>query len=122
MKEKFENFLKQKTITTEDIGENTLVFQNGNLYYVFQWDDDAYFRIILPNIDKSNDNTLKIARDIERDFKVVKIIDVNDDLWIVAESYVASSENLENLFETLLNLTQVVFNYYKNEKSKEQQK
>lgn len=121
MKEKFENFLKQKTITSEDIGENTLAFQNGNLHYAFQWDDDAYFRIILPNIDKSNDNTLRIAREIERDFKVVKIIEVNDDLWIVAESFVASTENLDSLFEILLNLTQAVFNHYRNEKSKGQQ-
>ena len=121
MKEKFENYLKLKNIKCESIGSNTLVFQNGNLHYAFQWDEDAYFRIILPNIDKSDDNTLRIAREIERDFKVVKIIDVNDDLWIVAESFVASAEILDNLFEIFLNLTQAVFNYYRNEKSKGQQ-
>lgn len=122
MEERFIKYLEKKNIKCESIGSNTLVFQNGNLHYAFQWEDEIYFRIILPNIDKSDEETLRIAREIERDFKVVKIIDVNDVLWIVAESYVASSENLDNLFEILLNLTQVVFNYYNNEKSKEQQK
>lgn len=121
MKEKFESFLKQKDITCESIGSNTLVFQNANLHYAFQWDEDRYFRIILPNIDKKDDNTLKIAHDIERDFKVVKIIDINDYLWIVAESFIASSENLDSLFEILLNLTQAVFNHYRYEKSKRKQ-
>lgn len=96
----------------------TLSFSLNNLNYLFQWQerDPNYFRIALPNIENlpiSNEK-LTIVNQLIAGFKVAKAITMDDgNLWLVAETLVYSSENLENLFARLIFLLGQIIEEYR---------
>ena len=96
----------------------TLSFSLNKLNYLFQWQerDPNYFRIALPNIENlpiSNEK-LTIVNQLIAGFKVAKAITMDDgNLWLVAETFVYSSENLENLFARLIFLLGQIIEEYR---------
>ena len=96
----------------------TLSFSLNNLNYLFQWQerDPNYFRIALPNIENLpiGNEKLTIVNQLIAGFKVAKAITMDDgNLWLVAETFVYSSENLENLFARLIFLLGQIIEEYR---------
>lgn len=97
----------------------TLSFSLNNLNYLFQWQDrdPNYFRIALPNIDNSpiNNDRQSIINQLIAGFKVAKAITMEDgNLWLVAETFVYSSENVESLFARMIYLLGQIIDEYRN--------
>jgi hypothetical protein len=97
----------------------TLSFSLNNLNYLFQWQesDPNYFRIALPNIENSpiNNERQAIINQLIAGFKVAKAITMDDgNLWLVAETFVYSSENLEKLFARMIYLLGQIIDEYRN--------
>ena len=97
----------------------TLSFSLNNLNYLFQWQerDPNYFRIALPNIESapiSNDR-MNIINQLVASFKVAKAITMEDDnLWLVAETFVYSSDNVDSLFARMIYLLGQIIDEYRN--------
>lgn len=97
----------------------TLSFSLNNLNYLFQWQerDPNYFRIALPNIESapiSNDR-MNIINQLVASFKVAKAITMEDgNLWLVAETFVYSSDNVDSLFARMIYLLGQIIDEYRN--------
>ena len=97
----------------------TLSFSLNNLNYLFQWQerDPNYFRIALPNIENSpiDNNRSTIVNQLIAGFKVAKAITMEDgNLWLVAETFIYSSENIESLFARMIFLLGQIIDEYRN--------
>lgn len=96
-----------------------LSFSLNNLNYLFQWQerDPNYFRIALPNVENSpviNDR-LSIINQLVARYKVAKAITMNNgNLWLVAESFVYSWDNLDSLFARMISLLGQIIDEYRN--------
>lgn len=97
----------------------TLSFSLNNLNYLFQWQerDPNYFRIALPNIESapiSNDR-MNFINQLVASFKVAKAITMEDgNLWLVAETFVYSSDNVDSLFARMIYLLGQIIDEYRN--------
>lgn len=97
-----------------------LSFSLNNLNYLFQWQerDPNYFRIALPNVENSpvGNDKLSIVNQLVARYKVAKAITMNDgNLWLVAESFVYSWDNLDSLFARMISLLgQIIDDYRSN--------
>lgn len=115
MRKKLEEYLEENGFEAKS-HDNEVVFSINQLNFMFRTypDDPFFFQLILPNID--GDNIIErrdVIADINRRFKVAKIIEVEDRLWIVADSFVFSDENGEKLIARLIRLLTDVINEYR---------
>lgn len=99
-------------------GSETLSFSLNNLNYLFQWQkqDLNYFRIALPNVDNPPLSTERtgIINQLVAGYKVAKAITMNDgNLWLVAESFIYSSDNIDKLFARMIYLLGQIFDEYR---------
>ena len=97
----------------------TLSFSLNNLNYLFQWQerDPNYFRFALPNIENApiGNDRLAIINELIASFKVAKAITIEGgNLWLVAETFVYSSENIESLFARMIFLLGQIIEEYRN--------
>ncbi|MBR5170768.1 MAG: hypothetical protein IKW85_09405 [Muribaculaceae bacterium] len=108
--EHFKNFAEDKGITYSFINSEMIHFKKNNLDYIFQVDDrdKPYFRIILPNLLEVTDNNRNQIRnyiaEVNVEFKVGKIVEVDNSLWITAEMFVYSHLGIDSLFERLIEM------------------
>lgn len=96
----------------------TLSFSLNNLNYLFQWQEQDlnYFRIALPNVDNPPLSTERtgIINQLVAGYKVAKAITMNDgNLWLVAESFIYSSDNIDKLFARMIYLLGQIFDEYR---------
>ena len=96
----------------------TLSFSLNNLNYLFQWQEQDlnYFRIALPNVDNPQLSTERtgIINQLVAGYKVAKAITMNDgNLWLVAESFIYSSDNVDKLFARMIYLLGQIFDEYR---------
>lgn len=97
----------------------TLSFSLNNLNYLFQWQqrDLNYFRIALPNVEDTpldSDRTV-IVNQLIAGYKVAKAITMEDGhLWLVAESFVYSSDNIDKLFARMIYLLGQIIEDYRS--------
>ena len=114
--EKFKNYLVSKNIDFNTINEEMIHFKTNELDYVFQIDDrdKPYFRLIVPNLLAINDQNKAQIRgyiaDMNVEFKIGKMVEVNHSLWLTAEMFVYSFLGIEPLFERLIVLLHEFFN------------
>lgn len=120
----FKNYLSKKGITYMEVDFETLHFKFNQLDYVFQVDDrdDSYFRFILPNVLKITEHNKSQIRDyissMNSEFKVGKIVEVSDDVWITAESFVYSFFSISLLFDRLIFLLLEIYKKSKDDLNK----
>lgn len=116
----FKNYLIHKGITIQKEGETTISFGNEGLNYIFVFDknDPFYFRLILPNVLRINDNRNEILDKINDEntkFKVAKSVIINNNVWISVEQFVYSFEKINNLFERSLIVLRTYINDFREE-------
>lgn len=116
----FKNYLLHKGITIQKEGETTISFSNEGLNYIFVFDknDPFYFRLILPNVLRVNDNRNEILDKINNEnmkFKVAKSVIINNNVWISVEQFVYTFEKINNLFERSLMVLRTYINDFREE-------
>lgn len=119
-------FLDRQNIEHRNISDTMLVFSKNGLNYLFQHDqseDENYFRLILPQIDRVetlSDSMFRTIAQINANYKVAKIIEVEGSLWISAEAFVFDQNNLDNLFSAFISILQAIIEDYRGKKREQQ--
>lgn len=120
----FKQYLDSKGITPIKEVEEQITFLLDGLYYLFVYEssDQNYFRIILPNIFKVKDDTVKynsLVNSINQRYKVAKATITKEGMvWISAEQYVYSREGIDYLFERCFAALRGAVEYIKEHQSK----
>ena len=116
----FKKYIDSKGIKIQSEDETTIFFERNGLQYTFvcEKSDPYYFRIILPNILKVNaenkQEILQLVNSMNLKFKVAKSYIVEDkNVWISVESFVYSMSNIDELFDRIFILYEVVLNEYR---------
>lgn len=113
------DFLKKSGIETNEVGNGRLLFSVNGLNFIFETNDnDPHFlRLTLPQINRQGvllDNLEKQIHQLNRNYKVVKIVRQTDDsLWIYADAFVYSIDNVESLFVRLTRALTDMINEYR---------
>ena len=97
----------------------TLSFSLNNLNYLFQWQksDMNYFRIALPNVENTPlpNERIAIVNQLVAGYKVAKAITMEDgNLWLVAETFIYSSDNIDKLFARMIYLLGQIIEDYRS--------
>ena len=109
IKETFESFLNENNISYEYVESEIIAFSYKELNFLFAIDttDDNYVRIILPKTteikDKAKYTTDKLIT-LNSNLKVAKFEIIEDSVWISAEAFVFSVENIAILYQKLIDI------------------
>lgn len=119
----FIDYIKNLHQQANLLPDGNVHFVINSLNFIFEWKetDPSYTRVMLPNIDFKNDQTIEIVMRINREYKVAKIIEVDNHLWAVAESFVVSAENIDFIFNRLIKLLIDVYTAYYEQKEQTKQ-
>lgn len=116
----FKKYIDSKGFRIQSEDETTISFERNGLQYTFVYEksDPYYFRVILPNILKVNTENeqeiLQLVNTINLKFKVAKSVIVEEkNVWISIESFVYSTNNMDDFFDRIFILYEVVINEYK---------
>lgn len=119
--ETFKNYLDFRNISFKNIDDNVIAFEAENLNMLFAIDseDKSYIRILVPKIDSvlelEKDDWCKLA-EINSNYKVAKIVQIGNDLWITCELFIYSGELLELLFNRMILACRTIYEAYVNYK------
>lgn len=119
MIETFKNFLSAKGIIPT-CSENLLQFTYKKLNFALltQASDPFYFTLILPNIYtitlENEQQTRTIMAELTATYKVAKFFAVNESVWLSAEQFVYSRENINALYDRLLSVLQDAYTEFNN--------
>ena len=104
--------------------EYGFVFKRRGLTFLIFWDDDdnQYLKIALPGIynvdDNNRDDALVAVNEVNKEWKVIKAVVTDDEVWVVAEQLVDKDPNLVDLVpRTIKILTQGRISFYEHLKS-----
>ena len=109
IKETFESFLNENNISYEYVASDIISFSYKDLNFIFAIDttDDNYIRMLLPKTTEKK-NKAKYTTDklitLNSNLKVVKFEMIDDSVWISAEAFVFSIENITILYQRLIDV------------------
>lgn len=121
----FKKYLSQKRPKatykeTQNIDEFFFFEENGLTYIFSSFPNNSYyFRIVLPDIytlpseESERMKFYKMIDSFNQKYMVAKSIVVNNELWISAETFKFSNENIDDLFDNMIQVLIVVYNEYK---------
>lgn len=115
MRQKLDEYLEENGIEAQ-CDDNDVVFSINRLNYVCRFfsDDPYYIQIMLPHIDQKSAHEVRdIIADINRRFKVAKIIEVDDNPWIVADCFVYSIDKGKLLIGRMVRVLTDVYEEYR---------
>lgn len=124
MLSQFKKYLETKGVTPTAEVEEQLIFNLDGLSYIFVYEtsDTNYFRIILPNIFKIEDEKSRydaLVNDVNQIYKVAKATISNESMiWISVEQFVYSHEGMDLLFERCFASLKGVIEYFREQQSK----
>lgn len=111
-------FLTDKGIQYET-PDNTLVkFSLDGLNFLFQYraeDDPQFIRLLLPKVEDVAQNESVVFNrmiDIASSIKLVKSVIINNEVWLSAEQFMASKENINQIFERMINILKLAYHHY----------
>lgn len=112
-------FLKKSGINAREVGNGRLLFSVNRLNFILDSsDNDPHFlRLALPQINREGATIENLEQQIyqmNRNYKVAKIVRDNDGtLWILADAFVYSTDNVEPLFVRLIQALTDMINEYR---------
>lgn len=129
MQSKFIQYLSSKNLAFQNNVEEQITFQFADLNYLFVYDnsDPNYFRMLLPNIFKIEDERdgIKcrygsIINEFNSTYKVVKaFVFTENQVWLSVEQFVYSEERIELLFERCVMLLKATIELFYNKVNEE---
>ena len=121
LSQQFKHFLVDKDIDfSEDKEHNIISFKYNELSYLFVTQNDTgnYFRMILPRIlavgETERNEMLETLNEMNSNFKCVKSTIENDEVWMKVEQLVYSTQDVNTLFNSTLQLLESVILYLRN--------
>lgn len=124
MLSQFKQYLKTKDIIPTTEIEEQITFLLDGLYYLFVYEisDQNYFRIILPNIFKiedENDKYNSLVNDLNQRYKVAKATISNEGMvWVSTEQFVYSREGIDYIFDRCLAALRGAVEYIREQQNK----
>lgn len=90
-----------------DVDENGNIhfkYQGMNLFFTADEDDDAFFRLLMPNICEVSNaedrvKLMEVCNEVNSTTKVVKAFIVNDNMWLAIEILIDSTPEVGDFFE-----------------------
>lgn len=113
-------YLKKSAIKAQDVGNGRLFFSVNGLNFIYDANesDPHFYRMALPQINRQNvviQNLEQQIHQLNQNYKVTKIVRNNDGtLWILADAFVYSTENIEQLFVRHIQALMDMINEYRN--------
>ena len=121
LSQQFKHFLVDKDIDFgEDKEHNIISFKYNELSYLFVTQNDTgnYFRMILPRIlavgETERNEMLETLNEMNSNFKCVKSTIENNEVWMKVEQLVYSTQDVNTLFNSTLQLLESVILYLRN--------
>lgn len=121
LSQQFKHFLVDKDIDFgEDKEHNIISFKYNELSYLFVTQNDTgnYFRMILPRIlavgETERNEMLETLNEMNSNFKCVKSTIENNEVWMKVEQLVYSTQDINTLFNSTLQLLESVILYFRN--------
>lgn len=121
LSQQFKHFLVDKEIDfSEDKEHNIISFKYNELSYLFVTQNDTgnYFRMILPRIlavgETERNEMLETLNEMNSNFKCVKSTIENNEVWMKVEQLVYSTQDINTLFNSTLQLLESVILYLRN--------
>ena len=118
MKTLFKQYLSNKNIDfkIESLNVISFIYRQHHYLMIHEEEDPNYFCICLPDVEDSNSITDDIRtkmNQISREYKVAKLIEVDDHVWITAETFVFNYVGIQSLFDRLISLLdRVIIDYH----------
>lgn len=118
MRTLFKQYLSNKNIDITAESQNVISFKYRQHHYLMMYDeeDPNYFCICLPDVEESNSITDGIRtkmNQISREYKVAKLIEIENQVWITAEIFVFNYVGIQSLFDRLIGLLdRVIIDYH----------
>lgn len=115
----FMNYLENNGMQYSSLSNTLISFSSSNHNYIFEYDPQTerqYFRFILPNIESNqvDENIRNRISELNRNIKLVKFVEMNDNVWIMAEQFCYSSESIDSLFNRLIGLLDYALSRYRS--------
>ena len=127
LSQQFKHFLVDKDIDFgEDKEHNIISFKYNELSYLFVTQNDTgnYFRMILPRIlavgETERNEMLETLNEMNSNFKCVKSTIENNEVWMKVEQLVYSTQDVNTLFNSTLQLLESVILYLRNRVAEKQ--
>lgn len=114
----FTTFLKEKGIPYETPDKTLVKFRFEELNYVFQYreeDDPQYIRLLLPKVEEIKGKEIEVCKrmvETSSSIKVVKSVVVNNEVWLSAEQFMTSKDNITQVFERMISVLKHAFTHY----------
>jgi hypothetical protein len=102
-------FLAKEGFKCENVSENAVHFKYQGMNFFCEEDhrDQAFFRLIMPNIYKITDDrerVLEACNKLTADMKVLKAFVEEDSVWLSIEMFLDSSPEIEDFMERCLDI------------------
>lgn len=111
-------FLEEKGIQYELPDQTLVKFSLDGLNFLFQYreeDDPQFIRILLPRVENVNGNEADVFKrmiDVSSSIKVVKSIVSNNEVWLAAEQFMSSTDNIAQVFDRMISVLRLAYNHY----------
>lgn len=105
------SYLKSEGLRPEET-DFGFVFEYNKLTFFIFWDDDddQYLKLALPGIynvdDNNRDDALYAANKVNIEWKVIKAVVLDDEVWVVAEQLIDKDPNLSDLVPRTIKILQ----------------
>lgn len=103
--------LKAKNYAVENETVDSITFLSGRTYFLLQLYEGAndYYRLVLPNFyqieNLSEDKIFKAINEVNKTYRLVKVIYVNNSLWISIEVFFETEKMFLDKLDYLLGLS-----------------
>jgi hypothetical protein len=130
MLEKLKAYLRLANIPFNDKQEDNthLIFNIEGFIFIAEYDksqDPTYFRMMLPLVDKVDEqneaHVMDIAMDVNSRFKVGKVIKVGEYIWITVDNFIYGEWDLNPLFARDIAVAKEMINDYRRLKNEQGQ-
>lgn len=109
----FQQYLKSLNIMSKPIAENMLTFNMNNRNYIFEAEqkDPFFFRICIPNINfgELQIPDYEVMNELTNKYKVADVVRIGNSVWIIAASFVYSTENINLLFTRIISVADTAY-------------
>ena len=93
---------------TLDNGNIVFKYQMATFLYIENDEDPSFFQLSMPGIfdvtDDNRDAVLIAANQVNKSYKVAKVIVTNDDVWILTECMLDSTPELDDIVPRFLDI------------------
>ena len=101
--------LKAKNYAVENETVDSITFLSGRTYFLLYEGANDYYRLVLPNFyqieNLSEDKIFKAINEVNKTYRLVKVIYVNNSLWISIEVFFETEKMFLDKLDYLLGLS-----------------